>query len=58
MKHFPSTEKLDTGTLYFSGFTAGLEVLFSEFGLSASMANIIIKSSVLTDNLIMQQVKA
>jgi hypothetical protein len=58
MKHFTSIEKLDTGILYILELAASLSVLLLAFGLIASMANVLTKGSVLTDNLIMQRIWA
>jgi hypothetical protein len=58
MKHFPSIEKLDTGILYILELASSLSVLLLAFGLIASMANVLTKGSVLTDNLIMQRIWA
>ncbi len=58
MKQFPSIEKLDTGILYILELASSLSVLLLAFGLIASMANVLTKGSVLTDNLIMQRVWA
>src|SRR5437660_4738726 len=58
MKQFPSIEKLDTGILYVLELAASLSVLLLAFGLIASMANVLTKGSVLTDNLIMQRIWA
>ena len=58
MKHFSSIEKIDTGILYALEFTASVSVLLLAFGLIASMANVLTKGSVLTDNLFMQRVWA
>jgi hypothetical protein len=58
MKQFPSIEKLDTGILYALELASSLSVLFLAFGLIASMANVLTKGSVLTDNLIMQRIWA
>ena len=58
MKQFPSIEKLDTGILYLLELASSLSVLLLAFGLIASMANVLTKGSVLTDNLIMQRVWA
>ncbi len=57
-KHFTSIEKIDTGILYALELTASASVLLLAFGLIASMANVLTKGSVLTDNLFMQQVWA
>ena len=58
MKQFVSIEKLDTGILYLLELAASLSVLLLAFGLIASMANVLTKGSVLTDNLIMQRIWA
>jgi hypothetical protein len=58
MKQFPSIEKLDTGILYALELASSLSVLFLAFGLIASMANVLTKGSVLTDNLMMQRIWA
>src|SRR5260221_14625167 len=58
MQQFPTIEKLDTGILYALELAASLSVLFLAFGLIASMANVLTKGSVLTDNLIMQRIWA
>lgn len=58
MKQFTSIEKLDTGILYILELAASLSVLLLAFGLIASMANVLTKGSVLTDNLFMQRVWA
>src|SRR5713226_8234723 len=58
MQHFKSIEKLDTAILYVLELASSLSVLLLAFGLIASMANVLTKGSVLTDNLIMQRVWA
>ncbi len=58
MKQFTTIEKLDTGILYLLELAASLSVLLLAFGLIASMANVLTKGSVLTDNLFMQRVWA
>ena len=58
MKQFTSIEKLDTGILYILELASSLSVLLLAFGLIASMANVLTKGSVLTDNLIMQRIWA
>lgn len=58
MKQFTSIEKIDTGILYALELTSGISVLLLAFGLIASMANVLTKGSVLTDNLFMQRVWA
>ena len=58
MKHFTSIEKIDTGILYALELTSSISVLLLAFGLIASMANVLTKGSVLTDNLFMQRIWA
>jgi hypothetical protein len=58
MKQFTSIEKIDTGILYTLELTSSVSVLLLAFGLIASMANVLTKGSVLTDNLFMQRVWA
>src|SRR5258708_4205350 len=58
MNQFPSIEKLDKGIVYALALTSSLSVLFLAFGLIASMANVLTKGSVLSDNLIMQRIWA
>src|SRR5215469_1087901 len=58
MKQFTSIEKIDTGILYTLELTSSISVLLLAFGLIASMANVLTKGSVLTDNLFMQQIWA
>ena len=58
MKQFASIEKIDTGILYALEFTSSISVLLLAFGLIASMANVLTKGSVLTDNLFMQRLWA
>jgi hypothetical protein len=58
MKQFSSIEKLDTGILYTLELTSSISVLLLAFGLIASMANVLTKGSVLTDNLFMRRVWA
>src|SRR5436305_2953799 len=58
MKQFTSIEKIDTGILYTLELTSSISVLLLAFGLIASMANVLTKGSVLTDNLFMQRVWA
>ena len=55
MKQFHSIEKLDTGILYALELASSISVLLLAFGLIASMANVLTKGSVLTDNLMMQR---
>jgi len=58
MKQFQTIEKLDTGILYLLELASSLSVLLLAFGLIASMANVLTKGSVLTDNLFMQRIWA
>ena len=58
MKQFASIEKIDAWILYALEFTSSISVLLLAFGLIASMANVLTKGSVLTDNLFMQRVWA
>ncbi len=58
MKQFATIEKLDTGILYLLELASSLSVLLLAFGLIASMANVLTKGSVLTDNLLMQRIWA
>jgi hypothetical protein len=54
VKSFESIEKLDTGILYVLELTSSLSVLLLAFGPIASMANILTKGAVPTDNVFMQ----
>src|SRR6202162_689558 len=58
MKQFHTIEKLDTGILYTLELAASISILLLAFGLIASMANVLTKGSVLTDNLMMQRIWA
>jgi hypothetical protein len=58
MKQFTSIEKIDTAILYALELTSSISILLLAFGLIASMANVLTKGSVLTDNLLMQRVWA
>jgi hypothetical protein len=58
MKQFATIEKIDTGILYCLELAASISILLLAFGLIASMANVLTKGAVLTDNLWMQQVWA
>ncbi len=58
VKQFASIEKLDTAILYVLELASSLSVLLLAFGLIASMANVLTKGDVLTDNLIMQHIWA
>jgi hypothetical protein len=58
MKQFASIEKLDTAILYVLELASSLSVLLLAFGLIASMANVLTKGGVLTDNIIMQHIWA
>src|SRR5215467_5638093 len=58
MKQFTTIEKLDTGILYLLELASSLSILLLAFGLIASMANVLTKGSVLSDNLLMQRIWA
>ncbi len=58
MKRFESIEKLDTAILYALELASSLSVILLAFGLIASMANVLTKGSVLTDNEVMRQIWA
>src|SRR6516162_6187808 len=58
MNQFPSIRKLDQAILYSLELASSLSVLLLAFGLIASMANVLTKGSVLSDNLLMQRIWA
>src|SRR5713226_8771139 len=58
MQHFKTIEKLDTAILYILELASSLSIILLAFGLIASMANVLTKGSVLTDNLMMQRIWA
>src|SRR5579859_2877135 len=58
MKQFTTIEKLDRGILYALELASSISVLLLAFGLIASMANVLTKGAILTDNLIMQRIWA
>src|SRR6202165_5349405 len=58
MKQFHTIEKLDTAILYALELASSISVLLLAFGLIASMANVLTKGSILSDNLIMQHIGA
>ena len=58
MKQFSSIEKLDRGILYCLELASSISILLLAFGLIASMANVLTKGAVLSDNLIMQRIWA
>lgn len=58
MNQFPSIRKLDQAILYSLELASSLSILLLAFGLIASMANVLTKGSVLSDNLVMQRVWA
>lgn len=58
MNQFSSIRKLDRAILYSLELASSLSVLLLAFGLIASMANVLTKGSVLSDNLIMQRIWA
>src|ERR1700686_1471478 len=58
MNQFPSIRKLDQAILYTLELASSLSVLLLAFGLIASMANVLTKGSVLSDNPQMQRIWA
>src|SRR6266581_682716 len=58
MKQFRTIDKLDTGILYILELASSLSIILLAFGLIASMANVLTKGSVLSDNVFMQRVWA
>ncbi len=58
MDQFTSIKKLDQAILYSLELASSLSVLLLAFGLIASMANVLTKGSVLSDNIVMQRVWA
>lgn len=58
MQHFRTIEKLDKGILYALELASSISVLLLAFGLIASMANVLTKGAILTDNLFMQRLWA
>ncbi len=58
MNQFPSIRKLDQAILYTLELASSLSVLLLAFGLIASMANVLTKGAVLSDNITMQRVWA
>lgn len=58
MKQFATIEKLDTAILYALELASSISVLLLAFGLIASMANVLTKGAILTDNLVMQRIWA
>jgi len=58
MKQFRTIEKLDTGILYALELASSISILLLAFGLIASMANVLTKGAILTDNIIMQRIWA
>ena len=53
MKQFASIEKLDRSILYALELASSVSILLLAFGLIASMANVLTKGAVLSDNLVM-----
>jgi len=53
MKQFASIEKLDRSILYALELASSVSILLLAFGLIASMANVLSKGAVLSDNLVM-----
>ncbi len=58
MKQFSSIEKLDRSILYALELASSVSILLLAFGLIASMANVLTKGAVLSDNIMMQRVWA
>ena len=58
MKQFSSIEKLDRSILYALELASSVSILLLAFGLIASMANVLTKGAVLSDNIFMQRVWA
>jgi len=58
MKQFHSIEKLDTAILYALELASSVSILLLAFGLISSMANVLTKGAVLTENVFMQRVWA
>ena len=58
MKQFQSIEKLDRSILYVLELASSISILLLAFGLIASMANVLTKGAILTDNIIMQRIWA
>ena len=58
MKQFSSIEKLDRSILYALELASSVSILLLAFGLIASMANVLTKGAVLSDNLVMQRIWA
>jgi hypothetical protein len=58
MKQFQSIEKLDRSILYVLEFASSISILLLAFGLIASMANVLTKGAILTDNISMQRIWA
>jgi hypothetical protein len=58
MNQFSSIQKLDRAILYTLELASSLSIILLAFGLIASMANVLTKGSVLSDNLMMQRVWA
>ncbi len=56
MKQFSSIEKLDRGILYCLELASSISILLLAFGLIASMANVLTKGAILSDNLVMQRI--
>jgi hypothetical protein len=58
MNQFPSIRKIDQAILYCLELASSLSIILLAFGLIASMANVLTKGSVLSDNLTMQRIWA
>ncbi|HEY3992772.1 MAG TPA: hypothetical protein VGM01_07800 [Ktedonobacteraceae bacterium] len=58
MNQFPTIKKLDSAILYILELASSLSIILLAFGLIASMANVLIRGGVLSDNPFMQAVWA
>lgn len=58
MKQFDTIEKLDTAILYILELVSSISVLLLAFGLIASVANILTQGSILTGNVVGQELYA
>lgn len=58
MKQFSSIERLDRSILYALELASSISVLLLAFGLIASMANVLTKGAILSNNLVMQRIWA
>ncbi|HKF36307.1 MAG TPA: hypothetical protein VKB35_05350 [Ktedonobacteraceae bacterium] len=58
MRQCSSIEKLDRSILYCLELASSISILLLAFGLIASMANVLTKGAILSDNLVMQRIWA